>query len=113
VKLASITIKIGLPGIGGIEASWIPDQPDRQAGSPPGPETVEVLREKVHSGRVDQAPGHMVNLGIALKEQGDAAGAKAAYQRAIDSDDPHASALGAFNLGNLLREEGDLALNQA
>ncbi len=54
-------------------------------------------------------PRGEVGLGLLLEEQGDAEGAREAYQRAIDSGHPDAAAVAAFNLGNLLREQGDLA----
>jgi tetratricopeptide (TPR) repeat protein len=55
------------------------------------------------------APYASRNLGVLLKEQGDLAGAKVAYQRAIDSGHPDEAPMAAFNLGVLLKEQGDLA----
>ena len=39
-------------------------------------------------GDPEWVPRALVNLGVLLAEQGDAAGARAAYQRVIDSDHP-------------------------
>ena len=56
----------------------------------------------------DAAPKAEYNLGILLKEQGDIEGARAAYQRAIDSGHLDAAPMAAFNLGVLLKEQGDI-----
>jgi len=56
----------------------------------------------------DEAPGAANNLGVLLEEQGDLEGAKAAWQRAIDSGHPEAAPGAAYNLGVLLEEQGDL-----
>jgi tetratricopeptide (TPR) repeat protein len=58
------------------------------------------------------------NLGALLYEQGDIEGARAAYQRAIDSDHSDAAPMAATNLGIVLAEQGDIegtraALQQA
>ncbi len=45
------------------------------------------------------------NLGLQLAEQGDVAGARAAYQLAIDSDHHDQAPRAAFNLGVLLAEK--------
>ena len=47
------------------------------------------------------------NRGAALHEQGDAEGARAAYQQAIDSDHPRLASKAARNLGLMLVELGD------
>ena len=49
------------------------------------------------------------NLGLQLAEQGDVAGARAAYQRAIDSGHVEWGPLAALNLGLLLDVQGDVA----
>jgi Tfp pilus assembly protein PilF len=49
------------------------------------------------------------HLGLRLAEQGDVAGARAAYQRAIDSGHPDAAPMAARYLGFLLAEQGDVA----
>jgi TPR repeat protein len=54
--------------------------------------------------RADQSGTGAFNLGVMLHEQGDVAGAMAAYERAERRGDPDA----AFNLGVLLYETGDL-----
>jgi Flp pilus assembly protein TadD len=48
-------------------------------------------------------------LGYLLKEEGDVAGARAAYRKAIDSGHPDHGPVAARNLGNLLWEQGDVA----
>jgi tetratricopeptide (TPR) repeat protein len=53
------------------------------------------------------------NLGLLLESQGDAEGAKAAYQRAIDSGHRDAAPMAAFDLGILLQAQGDAAGAQA
>ena len=55
------------------------------------------------------APKAAFNLGVLLAEQGDLAGAKAAYQRAIDSGHAEWAPKAAVNLGWLLEKQGDLA----
>jgi tetratricopeptide (TPR) repeat protein len=52
------------------------------------------------------SPGALVNLGIALRADGDLPGASAAFQKAIDLKPNFATA--HSNLGNALRERGDL-----
>jgi len=47
-------------------------------------------------------------LGVLLGEQGDVEGAKAAYQRAIDSGHTAQTPLAALGLGGLLKEQGDV-----
>ncbi len=47
------------------------------------------------------------NLGILLKEQGDADGARKAFQQAIDSGHREVAPMAAGNLGVLLTEQGD------
>src|SRR2546421_604840 len=49
------------------------------------------------------------NLGVLLAEQGDVAGAKAAYQQAIESEHADVAPWAAVNLGLLLAEQGDVA----
>ena len=46
-------------------------------------------------------------LGALLRDQGDIAGARAAYQQAIDSDHPDVAPKAAYDLGSLLRKQGD------
>ena len=58
-------------------------------------------------GTPTQAPTAAVNLGVLLEEQGDADGAKAAYQQAIDSGHADQAPKAAVNLGVLLKEQGD------
>ena len=48
----------------------------------------------------------MVNLGVLLDEQGDVEGARAAYQRAIDSGHPDEAPRAMVNLGVLLARAG-------
>ena len=50
----------------------------------------------------------MVNLGVLLAEQGDVEGARAAYQRAIDSGHPEQAPAAMVSLGVLLNEQGDV-----
>ncbi|MGH3843952.1 MAG: tetratricopeptide repeat protein [Pseudonocardiaceae bacterium] len=49
------------------------------------------------------------HLGLQLAEQGDVAGAQAAFQRAIDSGHTDQAPMAAWNLGVLLAEQGDIA----
>jgi TolA-binding protein len=55
------------------------------------------------------APVSEVYLGVLLRRQGNVAGAKAAYQRAIGSGHPDQAPKAAFNLGALLEDRGDTA----
>jgi WD40 repeat protein len=66
------------------------------------------------TGRRPQADGepdtqdearNALRLAEQLQQQGDAAGARAAYQKAIDSGHPEHAPAAALNLGNLLSEE--------
>ena len=57
-------------------------------------------------GTPTQAPMAAVNLGVLLEEQGDASGAKAAYQQAIDSGHADAAPMAAVNLGTCWRSRG-------
>jgi hypothetical protein len=49
----------------------------------------------------DETPQTLYNRAEELERQGDVSGARTAYQRAIDSGDPHYSSLSALNLGLL------------
>ncbi len=53
------------------------------------------------------APTAALNLGLLLEDQGDADGAKAAYQQAIDYGHADAALLAVRNLGALLAGQGD------
>ena len=57
----------------------------------------------------DYAPRAAFNLGVLLEKQGDVAGARAAYQRAIDSGKPDYALMAAVNLGMVLGKQGDVA----
>ncbi len=61
----------------------------------------------------DAAPVAAFNRGLLLWQQGDAEGAREAYQRAIDSGHPDAAPKAEVGLGLLLEEQGDLAGAQA
>jgi Flp pilus assembly protein TadD len=50
----------------------------------------------------------MVNLGVLLAEQGDPAGARAAWKQAIDTGHPDFAPKAMRNLGVLLVEQGDV-----
>ncbi len=50
-----------------------------------------------------------VNLGALLSQQGDASGAKAAYQLAINSGQADAAPNDALDLGILLADKGDIS----
>ena len=50
-----------------------------------------------------------VSLGERLEEQGDVAGAQAAYQQAIDSGDAETTPHAAYTLGALLQDQGDVS----
>ena len=65
--------------------------------------------EPLASGQTDQAPMASKNLALVLKLTGDLDGARAAYQRAIDSRDPEATPAALHGLGVLLEEQGDVA----
>ncbi len=54
-------------------------------------------------------PSAAVNLGLLRKEQGDPAGAAAAWQLAIDSGHADYAPMAAVNLGGLRQEQGDPA----
>ena len=54
------------------------------------------------------APMAMVSLGALLAEQGNVQGARAAYQRAIDTGQPDQALAAMVNLGVLLAEQGDV-----
>ena len=54
-------------------------------------------------------PAAAFNLGVLLESQEDAAGAKAAFQQAIDSGHADVAPMAAVNLGVLLAEQGDTA----
>ena len=70
---------------------------------------IKAFRKAADSGHADQAPAAAFNLAVLLKEQGDAAGAKAAWQQAVDSGHPDAAPRAALYLGVLLKEQGDAA----
>jgi tetratricopeptide (TPR) repeat protein len=55
----------------------------------------------------------VIKLGLRLAEQGDVAGARAAYQRAIDSGHADEAPRAAVNLGVLLKQQKDVAGAQA
>jgi tetratricopeptide (TPR) repeat protein len=48
------------------------------------------------------------DLGIQLAKKGNIAGARAAFQRAIDSGDPESAPMAAVHLGSLLAEQNDV-----
>ncbi len=62
--------------------------------------------DQLAAGSTDAAPAAAVNLGMLLAEQGNAAGALAAYQRAIESGHAEAAPTAAVKLGSLLAERG-------
>lgn len=66
------------------------------------PLAVETIRQSLAAD--DQQPLAWVNLGIALTGDGDAAGARQAYERALALN-PH-EALAHFNLGNFFQQAG-------
>src|SRR3954454_21235469 len=55
-----------------------------------------------------QAPAAMNNLGLLLAEHGDVEGARAAYQRAIDTGHPDQAPAAMNNLGLMLAEHGNV-----
>ena len=63
--------------------------------------------EPLATGNTGAAPLACVNLALVLKNTGDLEGARAAYQRAIDSHDPFAAPGAWHGLGVLLEEQGD------
>jgi Tfp pilus assembly protein PilF len=76
----------------------------------PDPETAErMLRDLITQARelAEKAAMAANDLGVLLIEQGDAEGARAAYQQAIDSGSPLAAPSAARNLGSLLSKLGD------
>jgi tetratricopeptide (TPR) repeat protein len=90
---------------------------DRRWG-PPGalPDTVDLVGTRRHPWDAVQLatlrwrnPADAVALGDDLRARGDIAGARAAFQRAIDSGDPDIAAAGAWWMGTLLRDAGDPA----
>jgi tetratricopeptide (TPR) repeat protein len=62
----------------------------------------------MESGHAGSSPYGAFNVGVMLTEQGDLAGAIAAYRFAVDSDHPDITPRAAVNLGVLLEEQGDL-----
>lgn len=56
-----------------------------------------------------RSPRKALELGNSLRADGDAEGARQAYQRAIDSGDIHAVPAGEWSTGALLLEAGDVA----
>ncbi len=56
-----------------------------------------------------ESPGSTYERAEALYAQSDFDGARAAYERAIDTGDPHYSSLSALNLGSLLEQLGNIA----
>src|SRR5919197_661610 len=54
-----------------------------------------------------ESPKEAFNLGVLLAGQGDAEGARAAYQRAIDSGHVDTAPMAAVHLGVLLAAQGD------
>jgi tetratricopeptide (TPR) repeat protein len=65
--------------------------------------------EPLAAGQTDQAPQAAYNLGLLLDGQGDVAGARTAYQRAIDSGHPDEAPPAAYRLGVMLEKRGDVA----
>jgi trypsin-like peptidase/tetratricopeptide repeat protein len=57
----------------------------------------------------DDAPAAANNLGLLLAEQGDVAGARAAFERAIESGHPEYAPMAARNLGVLAEKQTDVA----
>jgi|GEM_PF-6616663 len=55
-----------------------------------------------------EGPASTFDLGLTLAEQGDQAGASAAFQAAVDSGDAEQAPVAAVNLGVLLAGQGDL-----
>lgn len=48
-------------------------------------------------------------LGLAFREDGDTAGAKAAFEQAMNSGHAYAAPQAAMKLANMLAEQGDMA----
>ena len=69
---------------------------------------IQALRAAASSAQYDVAPTAACNLGILLAEQGDVAGARAAYQQAIDSGHEDWAPIAAEKLGGLLKQQGDV-----
>ena len=63
---------------------------------------------EVDPGAADE-PSAAVSRAKMLSEHGDVAGARSAYQQAIDSGHPEHAPAAAFSLGLLLGQHGDLA----
>ncbi len=87
---------------------------------PTTPEPSEEIRHTPTTSPAEPAPAHTwaapppdpevdIELGDRLKQHGDVAGARAAYQRAIDSQHADQAPRAARNLGLLLAEQGDAA----
>ena len=68
---------------------------------------LQAWRKAADSGHSDAAPIAAFNLGVLFMNQGDADGARVAFQLAIDSQHADAGPRAALNLGVLLREQGD------
>jgi hypothetical protein len=60
-----------------------------------------------------EAPVSEADLGVLLRRQGDAAGAKAAYERAVDSGHPEAGAEAAYRGGAACGEPDAVVLLEA
>ena len=65
--------------------------------------------EPLAAGQTDQAPQAAYNLGLLLDRHGDVAGARTAYQQAIDSGHPDEAPPAAYRLGVMLEKHGDVA----
>jgi TolA-binding protein len=75
-------------------------------------EVLDIAREAwepLAVGETEEAPMAARNLGVILKRIGDLDGARAAFQRASESDNPQAKAGASISLAILLEEQGDLA----
>jgi tetratricopeptide (TPR) repeat protein len=66
-----------------------------------------LLREVAASGDHDQGPRAVDLLGDLLKARGDRKGARAAYERAVDSQHPLWSPMAVADLAQLCHDEGD------
>jgi tetratricopeptide (TPR) repeat protein len=73
----------------------------------------ERIWRKVAGGSSDYSAQAAFNLGALLEERGDAEGAEAAYQHAIDSGYPDEAPIAEVNLGVLLQKRGDAEGAQA